>query len=102
MKKFLLAALLYMPVAVCAQKQLIKTGKLFNSETGKFESGLDVLVEGTKIVDVKPDKNVTETERKDYKLIDLTKYAVLPGLIDCHTHLLNKEEIPAGMDFSAL
>lgn len=102
MKKLLLAALLYLPLAVCAQKQLIKTGKLFNSETGKFETGMDVLVDGTKIVDVKADKDVTDAERAGYKLVDLSKYTVLPGLIDCHTHLLNKEEVAVGMDFSAL
>jgi imidazolonepropionase-like amidohydrolase len=105
MKKTILLALLLLPFLSMAQvshKYLIKAGKLFDSETGTFKSGLDVLVNGNRIEAVKADKDVTEQERKDRQLIDLSKYTVLPGLIDAHTHLLFREELHPGMDFSTL
>ncbi len=95
MKKsvFLLACLL--PVISFAQPNkayLIKTGKLFDSESAKFKSGLDILISRNRIEDVKPDASITDEERKKYTLIDLSAYTVMPGLIDAHTHLLYKED----------
>src|SRR5438105_2029038 len=73
------------------QKILIKAGKLFDSETGQFSTGMSILVNKSKIEAVKADKDISLTEQVNYQLIDLSKYTVLPGLIDCHTHLLNRE-----------
>lgn len=61
-----------------------------------------MLVNKSKIKAVKNEKELTTEEKKDYELIDLSSYALLPGLIDSHTHLLYKEELHAGMDFSTL
>lgn len=99
MKKALLFSFLFFSVLLNAQelraqdntKYLIKAGKLFDSETGQFKIGMCILVNNTKIEAVKLEKDITIAEQKDYVLIDLSKYAVLPGLIDCHTHLLYKE-----------
>jgi imidazolonepropionase-like amidohydrolase len=105
MKKLFVLALLGMPyfaLAQTTQKYLIKTGKLFDSEAGKFKTGLDVLVDGNKIEAVKADNDVTADEKKGREFIDLSKYTILPGLIDSHTHLLFREELQAGMDFSTL
>ncbi|MES2375726.1 MAG: amidohydrolase family protein [Bacteroidota bacterium] len=94
MKKTYLIIFLILPAALCAQNNknwLIKTGKLFDSETAQFKTGLDILVKGNSIEDVKPDADITADERKQYTLIDLSRYTVLPGLIDAHTHLLYRE-----------
>lgn len=104
MKKLLLTILMALPVLALAQntdKYLIKAGKLFDSESGQFKSGMDVLVDGDHIEAVKPDKDVTADERSIYKLIDLRNYTVMPGLIDCHTHLLYHELVLPNMDFSS-
>lgn len=79
-----------------SQKHLIKAGKLFNSETGAFQTGMMILVTNNRIDTVKAERDVTPAEKENYKLIDLSAYAVLPGLIDCHTHLLYKENVWPG------
>jgi len=105
MKNLVFALLLLMPFFVAAQenkKILIKAGKLFNSETGLFVNDMALLVEGTKIQSVKPYKEISDKEKKESELIDLSDYTVLPGLIDAHTHLLNKETLMPGNPFSGL
>lgn len=72
---------------------IVKAGKLFDSESGVFKTGQVIFVKSGRIEDVKPEKDVTEADRKQYKWIDLGKYTVLPGLIDAHTHLLYRELI---------
>jgi imidazolonepropionase-like amidohydrolase len=96
MKKFLILLILLIPFLLFAQggtKTLIKAGKFFNSETGIFQSDIAIIVSNNKIEIVKLYKEVSEKEKIDCKIIDLSKYTILPGLIDAHTHLLNKETI---------
>ena len=50
---------------------IIKAGKLFDSEIGVFKTDQVIFVKNGRIEDVKMEKDVTETDRKQYKLIDL-------------------------------
>jgi len=96
MKKLIISLLLLLPFLLSAQegmKSLIRAGKLFNSESGKFQSDMAIVVSSGKIEIVIPYRELSEKEKKDCKLIDLSSYTILPGLIDAHTHLLNKETI---------
>ncbi|HET9055392.1 MAG TPA: amidohydrolase family protein [Chitinophagaceae bacterium] len=96
MKKLILSFLMLLPAMLFAQdtvKTLIRAGKVFNSETGNFQLDMAIIVSDSKIEAIKLFKEVSEKEKKGYKLIDLSKYTVLPGLIDAHTHLLYKETI---------
>ena len=105
MKKLIVALLLFLPHFIFGQENkntLIKAGSMFNSETGTFQPDIAVFISGGKIQNVKPFKDVSAKEKKEYELIDLSKYTLLPGLIDAHTHLLNKETLISGNNFSGL
>src|SRR5215470_7305277 len=63
----------------------IKAGKLFDSTTDIYRENVVIVVEGERIKSIAP---AGQTQiPPDAKLIDLSKATVLPGLIDCHTHL---------------
>jgi len=68
---------------------VIRAGRMFDSEAGTFLSAREILVRGGVIVQV--------AERVDRpagaRVVDLTSYTVMPGLIDAHTHLLYLEQI---------
>ena len=65
----------------------IKAGKLFDSEKGTLLSNYIIKIEGKRITEV--GKNILIPNNA--KIIDLSEYTVLPGLIDGHTHLLHLE-----------
>ncbi len=72
----------------------IKAGKLFDSEKGTLLSNYIIKIDGKRIADV--GKNISIPA--DSKIIDLSDFTVMPGLIDGHTHLMTldnlKDEYP--------
>jgi imidazolonepropionase-like amidohydrolase len=62
---------------------IIKAGKLIDVENGKVLVNQMILVKNDSIVKIASRINIP----KDATIIDLSKYTVLPGLIDCHTHI---------------
>lgn len=61
----------------------IKAGKLIDVISGTVLNSQIILIESDTIVDVGPSIKIPSTA----EIIDLSKSTVLPGLIDCHTHL---------------
>jgi imidazolonepropionase-like amidohydrolase len=61
----------------------IRAGRLLDVESGRVSSEQVILVRDGRIQAVGPNLKAPE----DANLIDLSKQTVLPGLIDCHTHL---------------
>src|SRR5512137_2731771 len=61
----------------------IKAGRVIDPSTGTSRPGLIILIEGRFIKAVGPDVKIP----KDAEVIDLAGQSVLPGLMDCHTHV---------------
>jgi len=67
-----------------AQITAVTAGTLIDPDTGTEKTNQTILIDGEKIVAVGSDVQIPN----DAKRIDLSREAVLPGLIDAHTHLL--------------
>ncbi|WAC14094.1 amidohydrolase family protein [Dyadobacter pollutisoli] len=60
---------------------VIHAGKLFNGKTDGYQTNVDVIIEGNRIVKIEPHK-----AGRAGKLIDASSKTVIPGLIEMHTH----------------
>lgn len=85
--------LLFLPLVADAQVTAIKAGKLINPETGAALINQVILVEGGKIKAVGAGLQIPAGAT----VIDLSNMFVLPGLFDCHTHMLTNWRPAAGL-----
>ena len=88
-KLFLLLILLQIAAlrvsAQTSSRTLIRTGHLLDVKTGAEPTGQTIIVTGDRITAIAPTAS-TPKQSGDTE-IDLTRYTVMPGLIDVHTHL---------------
>jgi imidazolonepropionase-like amidohydrolase len=77
-----------------AQVTAVRAGKLIDPDSGTILTGQTIIIRDGKIESV--GNNVTIPSNA--KIIDLSKMTVLPGLIDCHTHLADGARNPEPMD----
>jgi imidazolonepropionase-like amidohydrolase len=66
-----------------AQVTVVKAGKLIDPDTGMVLTDQTIIIRNNRIEKV----GAGLAEPAGAKMIDLSKMTVLPGLIDCHTHL---------------
>lgn len=71
-----------------SDKIVFKNANILNVENGEMLRGYDIYVIKDKIHDVVRQGTVTET---GYQEIDIQGKTVIPGLIDCHVHVLASE-----------
>ncbi len=84
--------MLFVPAAIAqptyrpaAGRTLLRAGRVLDVHTGKEEPGETVIVSAERIVAIAP-TSMTPAGPGD-RVVDLTAYTVMPGLIDVHTHL---------------
>jgi imidazolonepropionase-like amidohydrolase len=71
--------------APAATRTLLRTGHLLDVKTGAEPAGQTIIVTGDRITGIASTAS-TPKQAGDVE-IDLTRYTVMPGLIDVHTHL---------------
>lgn len=79
---------LLIPFVTLPQSTFIKAGKLLDPKSGSVLANQMIIIEGSKIKAVGTDFSVP----RGATVLDLSAYTVLPGLIDCHTHILLQPE----------
>ncbi|HEY6332277.1 MAG TPA: amidohydrolase family protein [Blastocatellia bacterium] len=84
-----------LPDAPPIHPRLIKAGRLLDVRSGKYLSNQGILTENVRIKEIGPWEQVQLHAPSDAAIIDLSQATVLPGLIDCHSHLL--VSMPRGM-----
>jgi imidazolonepropionase-like amidohydrolase len=75
-------------MAATRERILIKTSTLVDVRTGALLTDQAILIDGNKIAEVGPSSRVSQRGGDTARVVDLTGLTVLPGLIDCHAHVL--------------
>jgi imidazolonepropionase-like amidohydrolase len=81
---------------VTAERTLIRAGRLLDVDRGELVSDRVVVIEGDRIAAVVTDAPAETSARQ----IDLSSATVLPGLIDCHAHMIG--EMETGLGYASL
>ena len=88
---FLLAVAASAPATTAAQTPAappviaVRAGRLVDVERGEVRRDQLILIQGERITAIQPGSTRPPAGAR---LIDLSRYSVLPGLIDCHSHLI--------------
>jgi imidazolonepropionase-like amidohydrolase len=68
-----------------AAPEYVRAGKLLDVRSGKILDNQILIIRGARIDRIAP---ATESIPASAKVVDLSHATVLPGLIDCHTHIM--------------
>jgi imidazolonepropionase-like amidohydrolase len=89
----------FFPILASAQEPpepptsvVVKAGRLLDVSKGIYIENAAVWIEGERIKEVGRASDVELHAPKNAKRIDLGRATVLPGLIDCHTHIMARIE----------
>ncbi|MFN2493656.1 MAG: amidohydrolase family protein, partial [Pyrinomonadaceae bacterium] len=103
MKRLLTGLLVscFLPITLTSQVRpapnvvLLKAGRLLDVRTGRVLENQGILVEGERIKAVGALVEIQRTAPSSAQVIDLSRATILPGLADCHTHVLLQGDITA-------
>src|ERR1700721_442746 len=71
-------------IILLMRKLLLRRGNVLHPEDGNIASGCDVLIEDKHITQVGPNLPTPA----DAEIVDVEGMTVMPGLIDCHVHVV--------------
>jgi imidazolonepropionase-like amidohydrolase len=66
---------------------VVKAGRVLDVRTGAYKDHQMILIEGDRIREVGDARELQPRVPSEARVVDLSRYTVLPGLIDAHTHL---------------
>lgn len=95
----LLAILFSVQVTALAQTRsparsvLIKAGRMVDVRDGRVLMNQGILVEGERVKAVGPLAEIQKSTPSTANIVDLSRATVLPGLADCHTHILLQGDV---------
>jgi len=72
---------------------LIKAGSLIDVRAGRVLTAQGILIDGERIKLIGPLSTIERNAPANTRTIDLSRFTVLPGLADCHTHILLQGDI---------
>ena len=75
---------------------VVKAAKLLDVHKGSYINTAAIWIEGERIKEIGKASEIQSHAPKNAKVIDLGRATLLPGLIDCHTHIMGR--IPEGDD----
>ena len=81
----LAAVLAWWPSSAPAQAIAIRAGRLVDVERGEVRRDQLIVVEGDRIIAIGPGSTRPPAGAR---VVDLSRHTVLPGLIDCHAHMI--------------
>jgi imidazolonepropionase-like amidohydrolase len=76
------------PESPAASSILVKAGKLLDVRKASYIENAAIWIQGERIKEIGPVSQVQAHAPKNAEIVDLSRATVLPGLIDCHTHLM--------------
>ncbi len=71
---------------------LIRGGRIVDVVRGGLLADHEIEIEGDRVVAVRPSDAAASPEEGTW-VVDLTGHTVVPGLIDCHTHLVGEVQL---------
>jgi imidazolonepropionase-like amidohydrolase len=92
MVHILIASLLALGAARSPGVLAVRAGKLLDVREGRLRSDVLITMEGDRIAAVVPAEGARLPA--EARVLDLSRYTVLPGLIDCHVHLAARTDRP--------
>ena len=66
---------------------VVKAGRILDVRTGAYRDHQMILIAGDRIREVGDERELQPRVPSQARVVDLSRYTVLPGLIDAHTHL---------------
>jgi imidazolonepropionase-like amidohydrolase len=84
---FVIAASLVFAQSPPVEYTMVRAGRLIDVRNGRVLTNQAILIEGNLIKEVGPADEVSRHAPAGVRTLDLSGKTVLPGLIDCHTHL---------------